>query len=683
MTSNRDKCLILFVDDDKVISEVTGKYLSSLGYRVALAANGKQALELFGELKPQVVVADLCMPVMDGLQFLEETRKKDSVTPVIVTTGYPDIETAIRAIQHGAFDYIRKPFKLELLHQKIERALRINRDVRTSAVYSELAALHDLSHKLVNIHNVDKLLDETFRYCLDVTGASSAFIQTLDRRSGGMITRRSSDGSTLADDAEVKPLVEWVITHGHPLLVVNGKTMPETDVQLDERPGRSLMFVPLTAGDDLVGVVGLARDDPHNPFTSGDINVLDVLASQAAIALNNAHLYASVGQKLEELTLVSTYSEQLAGLMDRTAIIEGLFDTVLKHFELDVMAFLIIQKRRHLFLFWSRGRIEGGDRDFLRDRVVSYYNETSPREIMGSRVILRELESSGAADETVGLPMVFESMLPVAAEDFSFGVVYFGSTHGLENEKETSALLSSLVSQTRIALTNAKLYGDMKENYIKTIKALAIAVDAKDTYTHGHSENVMNIAADISEVMGIDEQKVGVIRDAALLHDIGKIGIPGYILNKPGPLTYEEFNGVMKTHSTLGANIVRDVPFLQDLYPLILYHHEDYDGSGYPEGREGDEIPIGARIIHVADAFEAMTSKRPYRNSLGNKEALRRLIEGRGTHFDPAVVDALMVVARRKGWAEPEEEAEESTGTGSSPDAAAQTPETKRDPTQA
>lgn len=682
MTSSRDKCLILFVDDDKVISEVTGKYLSSLGYRVALAANGKQALELFGELKPQVVVADLCMPVMDGLQFLEETRKKDSVTPVIVTTGYPDIETAIRAIQHGAFDYIRKPFKLELLHQKIERALRVNRDVRTSAVYSELAALHDLSHKLVNIHNVETLLDETFRYCLHISGATHAFIQTLDKRTGTLVTRRSSEDAGPGDD--IQPLVEWVIAHEQPLLVVNGRTMPETDMRIDNGVGRSLMFAPLTAGDELVGVVGLERSDPHNPFSSGDINVLDVLASQAAIALNNAHLYASVGQKLEELTLVSTYSEQLAGLMDRTAIIEGLFDTVLKHFELDVMAFLVIQKRRHLFLFWSRGRMTDDDRNFLRDRIVTCYNETSPREIMSSRVILRELESSGGGEQAVGLPMVFESMLPVAAEDFSFGVVYFGSARGLENEKETSALLSSLVSQTRIALTNAKLYGDMKENYIKTIKALAIAVDAKDTYTHGHSENVMNIAADISEVMSIDEQRIGVIRDAALLHDIGKIGIPGYILNKPGPLTYEEFNGVMKTHSTLGANIVRDVPFLQDLYPLILYHHEDYDGSGYPEGREGDEIPIGARIIHVADAFEAMTSKRPYRNSLGNKEALRRLVEGRGTHFDPAVVDALMVVARRKGWTEDaDEQTDDAAGAADAAESSPQTSEAANGTSQA
>jgi len=650
MQNKHDKGLILVVDDDAVIAEVTGKYLSSLGYHVAIASNGKEALELFGELKPQLVIADLCMPVMDGLQFLEETRKKDIVTPVIVTTGYPDIETAIRAIQHGAFDYIRKPFKLELLHQKVERALKANRYLRQNAVYSELAALHDLSHKLVNIHDEERLLDETFRYCVEIAQADSGFIQTVDPSGGAPQTRRESGQQYTAKNPSVVPLAGWVLEHERSLLVVDGKPVGDSVAGVTLEPGVSMVLLPLMAAEEMVGVVGLTRTDPQNPFSEGDLSVLEVVASQTGIAINNAHLYASVGQKLEELTLVSTYSEQLSGLMDRMPIIECLFATVLKHFQLDVMGFLVIQKRRHLFLQWSSGPMSAEDKEQLRESVVSYYNGTAAMQVAANRVVTREMEGSGRGTEPVKMPMKFWSVLPVAAEDYAFGVVCFGAARGLDEAREKSALLASLVSQTRIALTNARLYGDMKENYIKTIKALAIAVDAKDTYTHGHSENVMNIVSDVAEVMKLDEATIGVIRDAALLHDIGKIGIPGYILNKPGPLTYEEFNGVMKTHSALGANIVRDVPFLQDLYPLILYHHEDYDGSGYPEGLEGDEIPIGARIIHVADAFEAMTSKRPYRNSLGSPEAMRRLAEGRGTHFDPSVVDALTVVAQRKGW---------------------------------
>jgi putative nucleotidyltransferase with HDIG domain len=253
---------------------------------------------------------------------------------------------------------------------------------------------------------------------------------------------------------------------------------------------------------------------------------------------------------------------------------------------------------------------------------------------------------------SITVPLAFRYIVPIIGEAFDYGAMYFGAIKELQNPQEKLTLLSSLVSQTRIALTNSKLYNDMKENYIRTIKALAIAVDAKDTYTHGHSENVMNIAEEISREIGLDERKGSNIRDAGLLHDIGKIGIPGYILNKHGSLTYEEFNGIMKTHSSMGANIVKDVPFLQDLYKLILYHHENFDGSGYPDGLNGEMIPVGARVIRVADAFEAMTSNRPYRNSLGKKEAVRRLREGSGSLFDPLVVDAFLRVAKRKKWLE-------------------------------
>jgi putative nucleotidyltransferase with HDIG domain len=250
------------------------------------------------------------------------------------------------------------------------------------------------------------------------------------------------------------------------------------------------------------------------------------------------------------------------------------------------------------------------------------------------------------------LPLGFKYAVPIVGEAFDYGGLFFGAMKDLPARHEQLTLLSSIVSQTRIALTNSKLYNDMKENYIRTIKALAIAVDAKDTYTHGHSENVMNIAEDISREMGVESKKGSSIRDAGLLHDIGKIGIPGYILNKHGSLTYEEFNGIMKTHSSLGANIVKDVPFLQDLYKLILYHHENFDGSGYPDGLRGEMIPLGARIIRVADAFEAMTSNRPYRNSLGKKEAVKRLKDGSNGEFDPDVVDAFLRVAKKKKWLE-------------------------------
>jgi putative nucleotidyltransferase with HDIG domain len=283
--------------------------------------------------------------------------------------------------------------------------------------------------------------------------------------------------------------------------------------------------------------------------------------------------------------------------------------------------------------------------------TIAVFNRTAETNIRRRRIVYSTITLDGYPGDSMQLPsLAFRYVVPFCWDDLRFGAIFFGAVKEPEQASGKLALLSSIIGQTRIALTNTKLYGDMKENYIRTIKALAIAVDAKDTYTHGHSENVMNIAEEIAHELSIEERTIGSIRDAGLLHDIGKIGIPGYVLNKPGPLTYEEFNGIMKTHSTLGANIVRDVPFLRDLHRLILYHHEHYDGKGYPDGLKGEQIPLGARILHVADAFEAMTSNRPYRNSLGRKEAIRRLTEGSGKQFDLSIISAFLRIARRKGW---------------------------------
>ncbi len=443
---------------------------------------------------------------------------------------------------------------------------------------------------------------------------------------------------------------EWVVHHARPLML-NGRTCyPEGAVHLEENPETSFqLLAPLVAYNDVLGVVALYRPPGETPFNVSDMNTLSVLASQVGVAVKNAGMYTSIHRKLDELSLISTYSEQLMGLIEKKDVIRSLFSTIRRYFDIDTLGFLLVRKRFHEFLYWSRAPLTREALSEISGEVIEHYNKSGKSKVLAKRVTHRKLLEEDTVDESIETP-VYSHIVPIVWEDFNFGVLYCGAAGDLENREEKLSLLSSLISQTRIALANANLYNDMKENYIRTIKALAIAVDAKDTYTHGHSENVMNIAEALAGEFSDDSRWIGIVRDAGLLHDIGKIGIPGYILNKPGPLTYEEFNGIMKTHTTLGANIVRDVPFLRELYSLILYHHENYDGSGYPEGLEGEDIPLGARILHVADAFEAMTSNRPYRNSLGKGEAVRRLRGEQGRQFDPAVVEVFFKVAQVKGW---------------------------------
>lgn len=187
------------------------------------------------------------------------------------------------------------------------------------------------------------------------------------------------------------------------------------------------------------------------------------------------------------------------------------------------------------------------------------------------------------------------------------------------------------------------LYTNMKESYMDTVKALSMAVEAKDRYTEGHSARVVNYAEKIGIAMMFSESHLENLKIASLLHDIGKIGIPEAILNKPGSLSDEEYD-VIKSHPVIGANIIKDVNFLKGVVDIVKYHHEHYDGSGYPEGLKGDKIPLDAAIISVADAYDAMCSDRPYRKAMPKEKAMSILREEKGKQFNPKVVDVFLKI---------------------------------------
>jgi len=174
--------------------------------------------------------------------------------------------------------------------------------------------------------------------------------------------------------------------------------------------------------------------------------------------------------------------------------------------------------------------------------------------------------------------------------------------------------------------------------YLSTIETLAMAIDAKDQVTHGHIRRVQRYAVGLARELGVvDQALLKAIEAAALLHDMGKLAVPEYILNKPGRLTEAEFEK-MKLHASVGADILSAIDFPYPVVPIVRHHHESWDGSGYPDGLQGTEIPIGARILSVVDCFDALTSDRPYRRQLSNEEALQILNERKGTMYDPWVV---------------------------------------------
>jgi putative nucleotidyltransferase with HDIG domain len=213
--------------------------------------------------------------------------------------------------------------------------------------------------------------------------------------------------------------------------------------------------------------------------------------------------------------------------------------------------------------------------------------------------------------------------------------------HNIDLQKQNTVLARRIEESTR---NLTRLYEDLRSTYLRTIKALAQTIDARDHYTHSHSENVVKYALAIAEEMKLPISEIEAIREACELHDLGKIGIQDNILSKPSTLTKEEWDNI-KLHPSIAAQILEPLTFLGGVVDLVRQHHEHYDGSGYPEGRRQEEILLGARIINLADAYDAMRSARAYRKiPLSKEEAILEIKQNSGKQFDPKVTEAFLKV---------------------------------------
>jgi putative nucleotidyltransferase with HDIG domain len=295
------------------------------------------------------------------------------------------------------------------------------------------------------------------------------------------------------------------------------------------------------------------------------------------------------------------------------------------------------------------------NRDFLQVRAAIGY----PADVINGTRVQRGHGVTGAAYRT-GLPSIVEDVTqhpdyipgihngrcemacPLIARGKVLGVLDCEGADENGFSDQDFLLFSTFASQAAVAIRNAQIMERKQAIYYQTISSLANALEARDSYTRGHSERVTRIALNIGRRLGVGENEQDVIRQAGLLHDIGKIGITDGVLNKAAVLSQEE-RGEIEHHPQFGNNILGQLKFLKEASKAILHHHERFDGTGYPSGLIGPEIPLIARIIAVADSWDAMISDRPYRSALGEQEALDELLSNSGTQFDPKVVRAFLV----------------------------------------
>lgn len=264
----------------------------------------------------------------------------------------------------------------------------------------------------------------------------------------------------------------------------------------------------------------------------------------------------------------------------------------------------------------------------------------------GKAIFVEDIETDARFMRSNGAHYTSKSFIsvPLRVKNRIIGVLNVNSPTKVPIFEERDVrLLTILADQAAITLENIELYDNLQNFYLEMVQTLARAIDAKDSYTHEHADRARRFASLISKKLMLPDAMIRHIEYAALMHDIGKIGIDEGILHKAGKLSDEE-REIIKKHPAIGNRIISPVAFLSPVAPMVLYHQEWYNGQGYPEGLIGEEIPLGARIVAVIDAYDAMTSDRPYRKALSKEIAVAELRKGCGTQFDEKVVNAFIEV---------------------------------------
>ena len=473
---------ILVVDDESSIRELLQEYLSLEGYKVDCAKDGNDAFEYLRKYYYDLVLTDLEMPGMNGIELLKKANTQGLNHKFIILTGYGTVETAIMALKLGAVDYILKPFKLEELGLIIKKAIQRRRLEEENIQLKEALSLYQISEAMVLNNNVRTVIELILEKAMNELDADIVLISLKETISSPRITRllRSSINVT-ADELEAVFDKEKIFK------------LLETQRYL------------LLNGDQIAGI------------------------------------RKSVASGIE----IKSYLSVAIGLMNRF-----------------YGAFCAFRIKKDMPFTDAHRKLS----TIFAERITS----------------LLDVKRS---DEGLQLAM------------------------------------------------------------IESIESLVKALEAKEPYTKGHSERVSVYAHMLAEKLRLDTKVVLNITQAGRLHDIGKIAIRYDSLTKKEGLTKEEYEQ-FKLHPVVGANILRPMSFLADIIPLILYHHERYDGKGYPEGVKGENIPVGARILAICDSFDVMTSERPYRTALAKEQVISELTGNSGTQFDPVLVQSMLLLLK-------------------------------------
>ncbi|MBI4674993.1 MAG: GAF domain-containing protein [Chloroflexi bacterium] len=518
---------------------------------------------------------------------------------------------------------------------------------------TELSTLFELSSALRGVEGVEHLLPVIVNKAVEACHTDCGSLSLLDESGEILVCRYGTGARQNLVGARLRlgqGISGWVARSGtpyvspdfqhDPLRVFN----PETPTRLPEIA--SDVCVPLRIGAQVVGAMHISTYAPRI-FTEAEIRLLTAIADMAASAIHRTALFEQLEHRVHELSTLFDVSKMVTATLRIEDVLEfvGGAATQAVHAE-GCTLFLWDEREQHLVMRAVVGapqeligqvKYRAGEGMigwvFLEGRAANVPNVSAdprwkPEPEQETRLRDGKIHSVLIAPLRIG-----EKTLGALGVSNKIGAPAFAASD--------EALLTTLAGQIAIAIENARLYEDVRDLSVAAIRSLAAAIDARDPYTRGHSNDVARLAVQLARALGWNAADLEMLEFAALLHDVGKIAVPDAILRKVEPLTPDEWN-VIRLHPFYSAQILKPVKPLQRIIPWVYHHQEWWDGSGYPDGLKGEVIPLAARIIAVVDAFNAITTDRPYRQAKSREEARSELRRYAGTHFDPQVVELFL-----------------------------------------
>jgi HD-GYP domain-containing protein (c-di-GMP phosphodiesterase class II) len=443
-------------------------------------------------------------------------------------------------------------------------------------------------------------------------------------------------------------IAAWVAKYGVPYFVDDVDKDPRWSPDIGGRLGPTtgdIMCVPMTTAGRVVGVMELMNSEGAT-YSRDDLELMRFIASHASVMVENHRMLADYDAKVRHLSTLMELSNLLNSSLRQDEVRLRAIAAATRLMDAEAGSLLLVDDKTGELYF--EVAIGGDDTNSRIKEVRLGMGEGIAGWVVKEAVpvIVNDAQNdprfSRRADEKTGFVTRNLLCVPVITRGRVIGVLQAINRKGGQDFKETDMVsFENLANQVAIAIENSRLYDSLRTTFMDTSEALAEAIEKRDPYTGGHTRRVLGYCAVIARRLGMKPEEVETVELAAVLHDVGKIGVSDHILCKNAPLDDEEFQA-MKMHPELGADIMEHIAALADIIPGIKSHHERLDGNGYPVGLSGADIPMMARIISVADSFDAMTTSRPYRQGLSTAYALSELRRCSGSQFDPAVVDAFI-----------------------------------------